>query len=131
MALNFLKKEINNKKRKADEMLPASAGNGSHWTTRGDLERERERAYMAEQAKLEQERKAVRANRAFLLERIPFVIFVPVLTQLRSSSRIPLENGQVGRNRDSRIRSGQVYVQSIGTKPRHPSHSFFRLLSPI
>lgn len=62
MALNFLKKELNNKKRKADEMLPASTDKASSWTTRGDLERQRERAYLEEQAKLEQERKAVRRN---------------------------------------------------------------------
>jgi pre-mRNA-splicing factor 18 len=57
MALNFLKKEINNKKRKAEEMLPPAAAKGSQWVTRGELEKKREMEYMAEQAKLEEERR--------------------------------------------------------------------------
>lgn len=60
MALNFLKKEIANKKRKADEMLPPPAANGKEWVTRGDIERQRESEYLAEQAKLEDARRAVR-----------------------------------------------------------------------
>lgn len=62
MALNFLKKEINQKKRKAEDMLPPSTDKSSAWVTRGDLEREREKAYLAEQSKLEEERRIVRRN---------------------------------------------------------------------
>lgn len=60
MALNFLKKEINSKKRKQDEMLPPTADNTSQWVTRGVAEKEREKAYLAEQAKIEEEHRAVR-----------------------------------------------------------------------
>lgn len=61
MALQFLKKEINNKKRKNDEMLPPTPEKSAQWVTRGDLEKEREKAYLAEQAKIEEERRAVRS----------------------------------------------------------------------
>jgi len=72
MALNFLKKELNSKKRKAEEMLPASTEKDSKWVTRGDLERERERAYKEEQAKIDRERREVCHNRVrFPLASIP------------------------------------------------------------
>jgi hypothetical protein len=64
MALNFLKNEINNKKRKAEAMLPPPSSSNGPWVTRGDLEKERERAYLEEQAKIEEARQAVRLKKA-------------------------------------------------------------------
>lgn len=74
MALNFLRKEINNKKRKAEEMNSPVTGNGSQWVTRGQLEKQREAAYLEEQAKLESERKAVRHMNSNCENFIVFII---------------------------------------------------------
>lgn len=98
MALNFLKKEINSKKRKVDEISPAPTDKPSSWVTRGELEREREKAYVAEQAKIDAEHRAVR------LEMTTFVppccrtqfqssFYPPMLTPWPLTHPVRLENG--------------------------------------